>query len=180
MSKPKKTEKVMLLIGIIYKKEYTIKNICDLLEKRYGDIHSVYLPIDFAWTDYYKSEMGEDLKRSWIAFNYLIYPDDVIGIKWKAFEIENEYLNKNGERMINIDIGYIALPRLVLSTFKDFSHRIYLGKHVYAEVTLIYQKKMGWKTLPWTYIDYADEKARSYFDDLRKALIAKHRMSSNE
>ncbi|NCU27078.1 DUF4416 family protein, partial [Candidatus Nomurabacteria bacterium] len=32
-----------------------------------------------------------------------------------------------GKRIINIDIGYIALPRLVLSTFKDFSHRIYLS-----------------------------------------------------
>jgi hypothetical protein len=59
-----------------------------------------------------------------------------------------------GRREANIDPGYLLLERLVLATGKNFSHRIYVGRGIYADLTLIYQRG-AYRALPWTYPDYA-------------------------
>jgi hypothetical protein len=56
---------------------------------------------------------------------------------------------------VNIDPGYLLPERLVLATGKNFTHRIYIGQGIYADLTLIFQKG-AFRTLPWTYPDYAD------------------------
>ena len=43
--------------------------------------------------------------------------------------------------------------RVVLASTKNFYHRIYVGKGVYAEVTL-YWKDKEFKKLEWTFPDY--------------------------
>ena len=44
-------------------------------------------------------------------------------------------------RKVNIDPGYLLSSRFILATGKEYSHRIYIGKKVYADLTLMYTKK---------------------------------------
>ena len=69
-------------------------------------------------------------------------------------------------RTVNIDPGYVDDAQVVLSTAKNFSHRIYIGKGYYAEVTLIYMRT-GLKALEWTYPDYKGEEGLKFFEKVR-------------
>ena len=71
------------------------------------------------------------------------------------------------KRRVNLDPGYLLLSRLVLSTFKDFAHRIYLGRGVFAEVTLIFREG-SFRPLPWTYPDYAAPETIALFNKARE------------
>ena len=45
--------------------------------------------------------------------------------------------------------------RLVLATGKNYTHRIYLSRGIYADLTLLYVKGT-YQPLPWTYPDYRE------------------------
>lgn len=124
------------------------------LTKQFGKVESRRDPIPFSYTNYYKDEMGENLIRDWIVFKKLIEEENIGNIKIFTCEIERK-LSINNRRTVNIDPGYVNLSRVILTSTKDYSHRIYLGKGILAEVTLIYKQKK-FTPLPWTYPDYRD------------------------
>jgi hypothetical protein len=72
-----------------------------------------------------------------------------------------------GRRTANIDPGYLLLERLVLATGKNYSHRIYIGRGIYADLTLIYRDG-AYRALPWTYPDYAGEPLRRFLTAVRR------------
>jgi len=129
------------------------------------DIRSPFLPFDF--TDYYAGEMGENLKRRWIAFAELKERGCLADAKHAAVILEGE-LSEEGRRTVNIDPGYVDDAQVVLATAKNFSHRVYIGKGYYAEVTLIYHRT-GFKPLEWTYPDYKSGKGLEFFEAVRSA-----------
>ena len=59
----------------------------------------------------------------------------------------------------------MTLAKVVLASTKDYSHRIYIGKGIYAEVTLFYQDKT-FQPLLHTYPDY---RSGEYVDLFNKA-----------
>ena len=67
---------------------------------------------------------------------------------------------------VNIDPGYVTLSKLVLATTKDYSHRIYIGKGIYGEVTLQYTKGT-FTPFPHTYPDYQTRIAIEFFNQVR-------------
>ena len=69
--------------------------------------------------------------------------------------------------MVNIDPGYLLHERFVLATGKNYSHRIYIGKGIYADLTLMYTKGK-FEPLPWTYPDYASENIIDFLEKVRK------------
>jgi hypothetical protein len=73
-------------------------------------------------------------------------------------------------RPINLDPGCIALSKLVLATTKDQAHRIYLGRGIYAEITLTYLNG-AFRPMPWTYPDYRTEPYRRFFEQVRADLL---------
>ena len=73
--------------------------------------------------------------------------------------------------MVNLDPGYMLLERFVLASGKNFSHRIYIGRRIYADLTLIYTKGR-FQTLPWTYPDYAEQNMLTYLEQVRKKYVA--------
>ena len=81
-----------------------------------------------------------------------------------------EVFSYGGNRTINVDPGYIAQEHLILATGKGFSHRPYLGKGVYADLTLIY-KANEYRTLEWTYPDYGNKEMRTLFKALRAEYV---------
>ena len=72
-----------------------------------------------------------------------------------------------GSRRVNLDPGLITLERLVLASGKNFTHRVYLGQGIWADLTMIYNKKTGWVVLPWTFPDYATEDMKRRLTELR-------------
>ena len=152
MGRIKKNLPVKLFIGFIFKNEPALNRAEDILKKRFGkiDFSSAILP--FLYTSYYEREFGKDLKRKFISFGNLIPPQRLSRIKLITNKIEAK-LSADTGRLINIDPGYLDLSKLILASTKDFAHRIYLDKGIYAEITLCYQDK-SFRSREWTYPDY--------------------------
>jgi hypothetical protein len=171
MAEIRPPQKTLPVTGLILTPAFEM-DIFTELEKTFGRVVLKSSRIPFKHTEYYADEMGDDLLRQWIAFGNLILPDALVDLKHKTNEIEKNYLNKKGGRMINIDPGVVSLSNLILASTKDYSHRIYLGKGIYAEVTLIYRQRQ-FTSLEWTYPDYREETALGFFTKAREVLKQK-------
>lgn len=143
-----------------------------LFEQLKRDLVNLYGPVDLEsdimqWghTKYYEKEMGPGLKRQFIFFSTLIHPGTLADIKLKTDALEKMHLNETSGRMINLDPGYLDAAKLVLVSTKDFSHRIYLDKGIYGEVTLFYSGG-NYQSLPYTFPDFRTEE---YLDIFRRA-----------
>jgi len=147
-----------------------MEKLANELAERFGpvDIISRWFPFDY--TSYYESEMSSPLFRRVLAFKTLIEQQKLSEIKTFTNDIELRY-TENGKRRVNIDPGYMLCERFVLATGKNYTHRIYIGNNIYADLTLIYQEG-GFKKLPWTYPDYSDENMLAYLKNVRNKYIA--------
>jgi hypothetical protein len=160
---------VKIFCGLIYNNEEIYKQALTLLKNKFGtsDIENGLIPFDF--TDYYKKEMGENLKRRFISFSELRLPEDAYKWKLQTIEIEKQFSisKEKPSRQINIDPGYLTLSKIVLFSTKDYYHRIYLREGIFAEITLRWQEKK-YEIFPWTYPDYQTEFAKHFFTDVRE------------
>ena len=147
--------------------------VAEKLTAQFGavDIVSSWLPFDY--TEYYRSEMGEPLFRRMFSFRKLIDQAFLAEIKTITNAIEEQYCINN-KRPVNIDPGYMLHSRFVLATGKNYAHRIYIGKKIYADLTLIYTKG-GFAKLPWTYPDYLAEDMLAYLIMVRKKYVSDHK-----
>jgi hypothetical protein len=154
---------VKLIVAFIYSCEKNYLLTKNILIKKFKSIDFESEPLPFNYTTYYNPEMGPNLTRRFISFVKLIDPSKISSIKEFCIKIEKKFARSN-KRTVNIDPGYINEAKFVLATTKDFSHRIYLGKGIYAEVTLNYQNK-DFQDLPTTFPDY---RTAAYKEILKK------------
>jgi hypothetical protein len=154
MSQPQSPSPAKLVVSILMNSRSLEPGVAFDLEQAFGAIDMVGPWMDFDYTDYYAPEMGKPLYRRVLVFKDLIAQFDLAGFKLRTNEIELKYA-RGGKRCVNIDPGYLLYERFVLATGKNYSHRIYIGQGVYADLTLIFQKG-AYRSLPWTYPDYAD------------------------
>ncbi len=168
MGKAGTPAKAKLFIGVIAASEDALDRALAAAAEKWGpiDVKSAVIPFDF--TDYYEKEMGKGLLRRWIGFSKLIGQDELAPIKAATNGIEAEFA-KDGRRAVNLDPGYIELSKVVLASTKDFSHRIYIGKGIFAELTLLYKGK-EYISLPWTYPDYKSAEAQKFLIHCRDTL----------
>jgi hypothetical protein len=169
MSRPRPPKPAKLVIGFFLREKELGIHVVKALADKYGavDMTSSWFPFNF--TTYYNNEMGTPLYRRLVAFKQLIHQVSLADIKLFTNDLENENLF-NGKRRVNIDPGYLLLERFVLATGKNFSHRIHIGKGIYADLTLIYTKG-DFEPLPWTYPDYASENIMNFLKQVRKKYI---------
>ena len=166
-------DKVKLICGMISANCDFFEESQGRLVRRYGavDVASDSMPFDF--THYYDDQMGGGLHRQFVAFERLIDPSDLAGIKLATNGLEDEFSAAAApgaaKRPVNLDPGYIAPSKLVLASMKDFSHRIYLANGVYAEITLQYHHGC-WDSLPWTFPDYGSGRYDAFLTAARKRL----------
>ena len=113
--------------------------------------------------------MGQGLLRRFVAFETLVSQDLLADIKHKTIEMENKWA-VSGKRRINVDPGMLTAERLVLATTKNYTHRIYLGKGIFADLTLIYHRG-GFKPLDWTYPDYKTQWSLDFWKEARKFYL---------
>jgi hypothetical protein len=158
-----------LVCSIFSQQEGLIYRVADALCRTYGnnDFKSPVIPFDV--TSYYEPEFGSSLKRIFISFVELVSQDALVDIKYITNKLEQEFRSE-GKRQANIDPGILTAERLVLATGKNFSHRIYLGRGVFANLTLIYRKD-SFMTLPWTYPDYASKEVIAFWNKVRKSYL---------
>ncbi|MHB9032961.1 MAG: DUF4416 family protein [Anaerolineae bacterium] len=146
------------------------------LLKRFGGIDYSSPLLPFTHTDYYEPEFGTGLVRQFVSYSALINPGELAEIKEFTDELEQE-LAVAGKRRVNLDPGYLSLAKFVLATTKDQSHRIYLDRGIYAEVTCNYRRGM-WQANSWTYPDYCTDEYLSILTEIRVILgiQLKHRV----
>jgi len=160
---------VKLFCGLIYHDMEILHQATKYMTRAFGPIDQESDIFPFDHTEYYKSEMGDNLIRKFISFEEMIPPNKLASTKCKTIEIEKklaEQQNDSYNRKINIDPGYLELGKLVLASTKNYSHRIYLDKGIYAEITLQYEHNK-FKFLRWTYPDYYDPIALAFFEQVR-------------
>ena len=158
-------------VGMLSKEEQLFDEIKKRLEEFFGPTDADSPVWKWEHTNYYEKEMGKGLKRKFIFFSNLINPEILPDIKIKTTELEIEY-TVTGKRRINLDPGYIHPAKVVLSTRKDYSHRIYLRDGVYAEVTLCYLDH-SFRPFPHTYPDFKSKEYIELFNKIRRGLANK-------
>ena len=163
MSTPKEPLPAKLLVGFFMKDKDLFHEIFPIIEGKLGKSDIVSPWFGFDYTDYYEKEMGTKLFRRIIVFQDLIEQESLAKIKNITNTIEKMY-ESDGNRSVNIDPGYMLPSRFILATGKDYTHRVYIGEKIYADLTLIF-KNGDFQTLEWTYPDYA---ARDMKDFLLK------------
>lgn len=143
-----------------------------VLAKQYGpvDHHSEIRP--WTTTDYYNEEMGTGLLRSFAFFGALAEPDVLPGMKLLSVELEDRFsllVSGKRSRRINIDPGYLTEAKVLLSTTKDYSHRVYIGRGIYAEATLQFRGGR-YRETETTYPDYRSDETIELFMNMRERL----------
>jgi hypothetical protein len=173
MSVPRLPDPAKLVVGVVLRESDDVSAIAGPLAEAFGppDLVSPWLPFDY--TDYYKAEMGGPLRRRMFAFRELAAHDGLPEIKQATNALEDRF-SRNGNRRFNLDPGFVTRERLVLATGKNFVHRIYLGRGIFADLTLIY-KEGDFRPLPWTFPDYADDPLRTFLRQVRNRYMAQLR-----
>ena len=153
MSKPKEPAPVKLFVSVLATDRGLMAAAIGQLAGHFGqpDFVSEVLPFDY--TDYYAAEMGEGLVRRFVTFERLIRPEELPAVKLCTNALEATFTGGGGARRVNIDPGYVARQHFILATGKGYSHRPYVGRGIYADLTLEYRKDT-FRPLEWTYPGY--------------------------
>jgi len=166
MSNPRAPQPAKLVIGLIMKDRALFEPLSAELSAGFGAVDIISSWMAFDYTAYYEPEMGTPLFRRMLTYKKLINQDELPEIKLATNRLEQSRA-QNGRRRVNIDPGYLLYERFVLASGKNFSHRIYIGRNIYADLTLIYQRG-GFAKLPWTYPDYADQPMLEFLSRVRR------------
>jgi Domain of unknown function (DUF4416) len=168
---------VMPILAAFSRHEAALEWARDRAAAAWGPIALESPPFPFVDTDYYAPSMGSGLvKRFWVFAN-LRDPSELVDWKLAANEWEAEYARQAGHaesRPLNLDPGYLTLAKLVLASTKDHAHRIYLGRGIFAEVTL-YFKDGRWQHRDWTFPDYRRADYHEFFSAARDLFRARQR-----
>lgn len=168
MSTPIIPEPGLLIISILSARwDRCWPELLGKLEAEFGVADDISEEFCFDQTGYYDAELGTPISRRLVAFEILRPMDELADIKLFTNGLEAEY-GQAGQRLFNLDPGFISLNSLVLATGKKFSHRIYLTKGIWADLTLVWHKKQ-WVDFPWTFPDYAGDDMKSRLTKLRQS-----------
>lgn len=161
-------EAAKLVVGILASDPALVSRVESEFVERFGRSDESTDLLPFRFTDYYAHEMGPNLVRKFLAFERLIDPAEIATIKRWTNAIESR-ASGPAKRPINLDPGYVTLSKLVLASTKNYSHRIYLGDGIYAEITLAWSQG-AFTPKDWTYPDYRTAEYLEFFNRVRRRL----------
>jgi hypothetical protein len=168
---------VKLICGILAADESCLEAARRALTDCYGPADRTSEVWPFDQTDYYCKEMGSRILRQFLAFETLIDPGRLAEIKHETNALERrlaDELKTPWPRPVNLDPGYLEPAKLVLASTKNFSHRIYIGRNMYAEVTLMFHKG-AWQSFEFTFPDYRSGRYNDFLSAVRESLVAHRR-----
>jgi hypothetical protein len=173
MWKLKDPRPVKLIIGILGADDECLSAAAQAIEAELGRIDLLSEVWPFDQTDYYEEQTGENILRQFVSIGRLIHPGELARIKRQTNRLEQNLaaeLKLALPRPVNLDPGIIEPSKLILASTKNYSHRIYIGENMYAEVTLIFDKGR-WRPFDYTYPDYRQQCYFDFFDKVRTRLV---------
>ena len=141
------------IVGILTSKTELLDSVLEDLKGRFGETDIVGDWRIFDHSDYYKDEMGGDLKRTFVSFEKLVAPETARDFKAWTVEIENKYA-EGKNRVVNLDAGFVDANKVVLISAKHGGHKIAVAENVWADMLLWHNK--GWVAQPWAFPDFRD------------------------
>jgi len=169
---------VLLVVAAFSRHDDALKWARDKMESAWGPVAIASEAFEFRETNYYEGTMGVGLRKQFLALGHLIDPERLIDLKLQTNNWETEYAklaSHDEPRPLNLDPGYITLAKLVLASTKDHAHRIYLGRGIYAEITLKFRDG-SWQASEWTYPDYRRPDFQEFFSRCREHLKSTSRI----
>jgi hypothetical protein len=169
MAEPHFPEPVLLVVAVISRHQAVHDWAQEQLQPHFGPIGLTSPPFDFSQTNYYQPTMGADLKKRFLVFERLVAADCLADVKLLTNDLEGRCAVSGGypePRPLNLDPGILSLGKFQLATTKDQSHRIYLGKGIFAEVTLRFRAG-AFEPWPWTYPSYRQPELLAFLKEAR-------------
>ena len=182
MWKLNEPEPAKLIVGILASNYQCLHTAADVLTSKLGSADFTSEVWTFDKTDYYKDQTGTRILRQFLSIEKLIDPGKLAKIKLQTNKLEEKLAKALGiplPRPVNLDPGIIEPSKLVLATTKNYSHRIYIGKKMYAEITLNYDKGC-WRPLDHTYPDYRQQCYFDFFEKVRTRLLEQLKTSQRK
>lgn len=161
-------ETTSLFCGLLFSDRAVLSEAVSGLQDIFGPYLLASEPFAWDFSGHYDAELGRPVLRSFLFFPPQFDPSLLPDAKLLAISLE-ERLSLNARRRVNIDPGFLALSKVVLASAKNYSHRIYLGKGIYGELTLRCVKDR-FEAMPYTYHDYRDERTLSVLLQARSLL----------
>ncbi len=172
MGCPREPEPAALLIGALYSAEEQLQQARQMLVEAAGPVARLEPEIDFNFTDYYREEMGDGLKRCFLRAERLVPRGELAQWKLMTNRIEQALCDPDGRRRVNLDAGLLSPENLVLASTKARDHRVYLADGIFAELTLRFTGGR-FQPLAWTYPDWQSAGALQALGQARGWLLEK-------
>ena len=169
LSEPKP---VKLICGILACDSHALQRGRDSFLAEFGQADFLSEIWPFTQTQYYKDQTGTNILRQFVAIADLIDPGRLAAVKHKTNQIEQDLAKELPiwPRPVNLDPGLLEPSKLILASTKNFSHRVYIGDKIYAEVTLL-SNKGTWRFQEYTYPDYKQTCYQQFFSKVKKRLV---------
>ena len=163
MSAPEHPDPVKVFAAVLYARDADACEVERAMEGRWGSIDHRGEVVPFDVTDYYEPEMGGGLTRSIVSFADLVAPEDIVRLKLEANTIEEEFAH-DGQRTVNIDVGYFDIHKIVLASCKYDAQKVHVGSGIYADIVCRFYEG-SYVPYDWTFPDF---RARFYDSDFAK------------
>ena len=174
-------EKEKLIVGVIYNDRQIYDMALKMLTEAFGEIDGESERFSFSreFSDYYDGELGGEGQRVIFSFKDTVDPSRQAEIKKATNEMEKLLSDESGNRLINLDPGFINHGRLMLATTKKAGFRIPLENGIYTELTLFWAKG-EWHKLPWSYRDYQSERVQRFLTETRRKYLLERKACLSE
>ncbi|MCS7166405.1 MAG: DUF4416 family protein [Gemmatales bacterium] len=154
MAKPLPPEPVKYFAAILWADTLALQKAISLLEEKLGPVDYVSGDYRFDVTHYYEPEMGPELSRRLVSFHNIDLPDKLSQRKLMTTALEMS-LARDGNRLVNIDIGYLDDNKVVLASCKKAGQKIYLSDGIWADLIARY-KHGKYQFFEWSFPDFKD------------------------
>lgn len=163
----------LLFASFLFREDlFTEEMLKDFWEGRFGPSFSI-VPSVNPLNDYYAREMGANLSRIFFMTSESFPREFLLSTKLQALDWEKNW-SMEESRMVNVDIGFLSLENFLLATTKNYSHRIFIGQNIFADLTYYFHQG-DIQSLPWTYPDYLDDEKKQFFLWARSFLLQKRK-----
>jgi hypothetical protein len=160
---------VKLFVAVLSHPEIDISYPTQMLGEVFGSIDYTGRALPFNCTTYYEQEMGPNLSRAILGFRGPHTADILVSAKLACIELEKGCAVE-GNRRVNLDIGYLDHHKIVLASTKAAGQKIYMDRDIYADLVARYEKG-GYQAMPWAFPDFKDGRYGDDFLALRSLLM---------
>ena len=148
---------------------HTEESLLKLWTQKFGP-SEIFRPEFNPLIEYYSKEMPGQLSRFLVSTHQSFPRQELLRSKLLTLDWERKFA-VNEKRTVNIDTGFLSLENFLLATTKNYSHRIFIGDDIFADLTFEF-KQGQFRPLPWTYPDYLDPQKISFLTQSRNRLLA--------